>query len=93
MKKIVPVIVCWSKEKLLPNSNHYSTVSKFKDDDWSKDAWSIVIEFNEPPSKQGNPSTGEAYFLANNAPKDKLKSGEIFELYEGKIKVAIVKIL
>lgn len=78
------VIVEWkgTKEKHLPTGLQYITVSKF-DEDWLQNAWSIVLEFDQPPNIQGNPSRGFARFLMPNAPKDKLISGAVFELYEG----------
>ena len=45
---------------------------------------SIVLEFDEPPATQGNPSMARARFLAEKAPVDRLKPGHAFELYEGK---------
>jgi hypothetical protein len=31
---------------------------------WFQEAWSIVLEFDGPPSAQGNPSLAKARFLA-----------------------------
>lgn len=94
MKKTVDVLVNWiGKEGRLPMGLRYSTVSKFKEDNWDKEAWSIVLDFDETPAKQGNPSKGKARFLSDDAPHERLKEGDIFELYEGKEKIAIVKII
>ncbi|HBC71754.1 MAG TPA: hypothetical protein DCZ38_03125 [Coxiellaceae bacterium] len=94
MKEIVDVLVNWvGKQGRLPMGLKYSTVSKFKEDDWDKAAWSVVLDFDEAPAKQRNPSKAKARFLADNAPHDRLKSGEFFDLYEGKEKIAVVKIL
>jgi len=85
MKKMVNVSVNWISTKLnkLPEGLQYITVAKFKEDiNWQNESWSIEINFNEPPIKQGNPSKGIANFLVEAAPQDRLKSGEIFELYE-----------
>lgn len=95
MNKVVKVIVTWVNRKLsnLPKGLQYITVAKFKEDNWKLEAWSVVIEFEEAPTKQGNPSKGMAKFLVDNAPHERLKSGETFELYEGKEQVALVTIL
>jgi len=79
----------------LPTGKKYSTISRFTEDagTWLQDAWSIVLEFDEPPSVQGNPSIARARFLVETAPVDRLKPGHAFELYEGKKKVAMVKII
>ncbi len=97
MCMIVEVLVTWleSKAIILPDTLRYSTAAKFEEDEetWEKEAWSIVLEFTEPPAKQGNPSRGKARFLVENAPEDRLVSGKIFEMYEGMKKVAEVTIL
>ena len=79
----------------LPTGKQYATVSRFIEDAdaWLQEAWSIVLEFDEPPSVQGNPSIVRARFLAEQAPADRLKPGHAFELYEGKKKVAMVNII
>jgi hypothetical protein len=81
--------------KCLPQGKKYSTISKFEEDSqtWFKSAWSIVLEFEVPPSQQGNPSFGRARFLSPDAPIERLKVGKEFELYEGNRRTAIVKIL
>jgi len=79
----------------LPTGKKYSTIARFPEDTgmWLQEAWSIVLEFDEPPSAQGNPSMAKARFLAGKAPVDRLKSGRTFELYEGNKKVAMVEIV
>ena len=79
----------------LPTGKKYATISRFTEDAgaWLQEAWSIVLEFDEPPSVQGNPSIARARFLVEQAPVDRLKPGHAFELYEGKKKVAMVKII
>lgn len=94
MEKTVDVSINWvGKQGKLPMGLRYSTVSKFKEDDWGKEAWSMIFDFDEAPAKQGNPSKGKARFLADNAPHERLKSGKIFELYEGREKIALVKVI
>jgi hypothetical protein len=79
----------------LPTGKKYSTMARFPEDTgtWLQEAWSIVLEFDEPPSTQGNPSIAKAQFLAGKAPVGRLKPGRAFELYEGKKKVAMVEIV
>ena len=78
----------------LPRGLQYSTVSRWPgqtDEEWEREAWSIVLKFERSPWEQGNPSTGKARFLACDAP-DWLEPGRKFELYEGSRKVADVEI-
>ena len=79
----------------LPAGKRYETISRFQEDTgtWLQEAWSIVLEFDEPPATQGNPSMARARFLAEKAPVDRLKPGRAFELYEGAKKVAMVEIV
>ena len=79
----------------LPTGKRYSTVSRFQEDiaAWLQEAWSIVLEFDDPPVAQGNPSMARARFLAEQAPVDRLQPGRTLELYEGKKKVARVEIV
>lgn len=97
MAKIVKVLATWlgARTTLLPNTFQYFAIAKFEEDkdSWEADAWSVVLEFSEPPAKQGNPSIGTARFLVDNAPEERLINGKTFEMYEGRMKVAEVKIL
>ncbi|ETW94370.1 hypothetical protein [Candidatus Entotheonella palauensis] len=79
----------------LPAGKQYATVSCFQEDaeSWPQEAWSIVLEFDEPPLKQGNPSMARARFLVDAAPVDRLKPGRAFDLYEGVKRVATVEII
>jgi len=79
----------------LPTGKKYATTSRFTEDTgaWWQEAWSIVLEFDEPPAAQGTPSMARARFLAEKAPVDRLQPGRAFELYEGKKKVALVEIV
>ena len=80
---------------LLPAGKRYSTISRFTEDadTWLQEAWSIVLEFDEPPVDPGKPSMAKARFLVERAPVDRLTPGCAFDLYEGKTKVAIVEII
>ena len=66
----------------LPAGKQYATVSRFQEDTdaWLQEAWSIVLEFDEPPVKQGNPSMARARFLVEPAPSERLTPGSSFEL-------------
>jgi hypothetical protein len=79
----------------LPTGKRYATIARFPEDTgtWLQEAWSIVLEFDDPPAAQGNPSMAKARFLAGQAPVDRLKPGRAFGLYEGKKKVAMVEIV
>lgn len=93
--KQLPAVIKWQefKQNKLPTSNKYCTVAKFEDDtNWQDEAWSIVVDFNTPPSEQGMECKGFVSFLSPLGPIEKLKSGIKFELYEGKELSAIVEI-
>lgn len=101
MSKSHRVTVNWipSQEggrKSLPSGKQYITTCRFQqdtDDTWYQEAWSMVLEFDTPPTQQGYSCIGKAHFLANNAPNNRLQPGSRFELYEGKRKVAKVEVL
>lgn len=98
--KAVLVQVHWiSREEggrsSLPAGHQYSTVSRFEEDTdtWLQKAWSVVLDFDRPPLEQGNPSVARAKFLSDSAPIERLMPGRTFELYEGRKKVAVVRII
>jgi hypothetical protein len=88
------VTVEWKEKKLprLPAGLIYITVAKFPDVNWTKEAWSIVLNFDVPPIQQGNPCKATMSFLVKEAPYEKLTKDSKFELYEGKNLVATVRI-
>lgn len=95
----VPAKVIWLSaseggRSALPESRRYVTISRFADDgpNWPDGAWSVVIDFENAPSEQGSPSVGEASFLMENAPHERLHPGQRFELYEGLKRVAVVEL-
>jgi hypothetical protein len=81
--------------KVLPAGKQYTTVSCCQEDaeSYLQEGWSIVLEFDEPPVKQGNPSMARARFLVDAAPIDRLQPGRAFDLYEGVKRVATVEIM
>jgi len=97
----VPVEVFWipaaaGGRSRLPDSSVYSTVSRWPDqtdEEWSRAAWSVVLECDPPPAKQGNPTLGKARFLADGCPADLLSPGRVFGMYEGRRKVADVRVV
>ncbi len=77
-----------------PHSTRYITISRFPEDGpgWPDGAWSIVVEFDEPPSTSKSPSYGTVRFLMNTAPHERLYPGAEFTLYEGLSRVARVAV-
>jgi hypothetical protein len=72
-----------------PSGPTYSAVARFHEteEQWLKDAWSVVAEFNNPPD-----STWSHFVtvccLSDAAPANLLANGRVFTLYEGQRKVA-----
>lgn len=58
------------------------------------DGWSLVCEFDRPPSVQGNPTAGRIMFAVAEAPHAELKAGARLKLFERATgKYAIVEVL
>jgi hypothetical protein len=97
MNTPVKVRVVWCPEKMnhLPSSLSYSTVAKFSEDaaHWPDTAWSIVLDFPAPEVPHFKTFECMARFLVPSAPWEKLKTGCLFELYEGFKKTADVTVL
>ncbi|WP_068089096.1 hypothetical protein [Polycladidibacter stylochi] len=95
MGTLVHVKVAWEPCKQEPPiSGKYITPAHFlnPDDKWPDEAWSVVLEFHKQEGAF-NYHRGTARFLVQNAPSDWLKSGSIFEMFEGKKKTAKVTVL
>lgn len=96
MRVPVKVNVVWADEKLahLPTSTSYATVAKFAEDAeaWPTEGWSIVLEFL-PENARVRSFEATARFLMPSAPWERLKTGCIFELYEGVRKTATVTVI
>lgn len=99
MSKVMKAEISWVPPELggrakPPIGARYVTVSRFDQDEeqWLKDAWSLVLEKNEP-SENPRVTIADVHFLAPNAPVHLLQEGAVFELYEGRRRVAIGKIL
>ncbi len=91
MNKIVKARICWVPEgrESPPTGPRYSTVARFKEDenDWLKQAWSLVLEFHSPPD-ESLCVIADVRFLVEDAPVHLLRRGSVFELFEGRKLVA-----
>lgn len=96
MNSPVKVNVVWADEKTarLPSDSSYATVAKFAEDadTWPSEGWSVVLDFS-PGRAQARSFEATARFLMPNAPWGRLKSGCVFELYEGNRRTATVTVL
>ena len=81
----------------LPTGTRYAAPSRWYPEDGStwppSDVWSVYIDFEIPPSSQGNPSIGTVQFPSSEAPHGRLQVGRSFDLYEGSRKVASVELI
>jgi hypothetical protein len=79
----------------LPTGERYVTVARFPEDGerWHEEAWSVVVEASPSPAEQGNPTVGDARFLVDDAPLERLRPGRSFDLYEGARRVATVDLI
>jgi hypothetical protein len=70
-----------------PEGPRYVTVARFETStaDWQRDAWSLVVEFDQSPNAAGE-HTALVWFLAYDRPEtphDLLCVGNKFDLLEG----------
>jgi hypothetical protein len=92
MTRTVKIQLCWSADA---RSNHPKRAQRFslparfdhQDDDWTSDAWSLVIELTGLPDAQGY-QTADAKFLVPNAPHSWLSEGKKFVLFDGNRELA-----
>jgi hypothetical protein len=97
LSAFVPVKIRWTdaKKNRTSETGRYVTVARFREDvsSWPREAWSIIIEF--PPSTTFTEVVkGRARFLVENgSPRERLKSGAMFELLEGNVVMATVQVL
>ena len=72
-----------------PSGPRYSTVARFEQQraTWREEAWSLVIEWIEPPDASLAHSVN-VRFLVDDAPEHLLTTGNHFELMEGERIVA-----
>jgi hypothetical protein len=75
-------LIEWSAEQA---SHGLPTILKTTDPAWfapGEEAWSVVVEFAIPPSKQGSPSRAKVRFLMSEAPHSRLVVGATLHLFE-----------
>ena len=72
-----------------PLEEHFSRPARFdhQGDDWTDDAWSLVVDVKGRPNTQGE-QDGTARFLMPTAPQEWLSVGKKFTLFEGRTPVA-----
>jgi hypothetical protein len=93
MKKVIEATLQWRKpeeggRQAPPPGPRYSTVARFEcqKESWLKEAWSLVIEFIDPPDAALSHRV-RVSFLADG-PEELLQPGSAFELMEGRQSVA-----
>jgi len=89
MTTLVKSKIKWHASKIcgrqkLPAGPRYSTAARFDDDieSWPNQAWSVVLEFLEPPSFDQE-ACAHISFLMPEAPLHLLDIGSRFDLMEG----------
>jgi hypothetical protein len=77
----------------LPTGPTYSSVAKFPEDgdSWPSSAWSVVVTFDKNQNRLEH--FADIQFLSCDAPQDRLKTGNHFEIYEGFKRVARVQLI
>jgi hypothetical protein len=97
--KPVKARVCWvAKEsggrESPPPGPRYSTAARFEEekDKWPHEAWSLVLEFSGPPD-ESHCVIADVRLLNPAGPAQLLRTGSVFELYEGRQLVARGEVL
>lgn len=77
-----------------PRGQRFALPARFdhQGEDWTSNAWSVVIEVDGMPDASGYQS-GKAHFLAENPPHDWLTTGRRFTLCEGTLSIAEAEVL
>ena len=73
-----------------PLGPRYSTVARFEEqteEQWKKEAWSVVVELQGRPDESGHQVVA-IRFLSKDGPTKWLQPSSKFSLYEGETKVA-----
>ena len=72
-----------------PFGQHFSRPARFgrREDDWTGDAWSLVVDVKGRPDDRGY-QDGTVMFLMPTAPQALLSVGEKFTLFDGRLAVA-----
>ena len=91
--------ICWLKPEeggrmSPPLGPSYSTVARFRDAkiDWPAEAWSLVLDLPDPVDASLC-TIANVRFLSPEGPVALLRPGGVFELFEGRQRVAIGTIL
>ncbi len=77
--------ITWSDKRVdrgLPNSLRYIHPSWFPENE-PVSGWSLVCEFEKPPSEQGNPYIAQVRYLFDEGPHERLQPGARLVLFEG----------
>lgn len=78
--------IYWSAEqgmRGLPNRSQTVDPAWFDDAaPGREEGWSLVCEFDPPPSEQGDPTEARVRFLVPDAPHDRLRPGVRLRLFE-----------
>ncbi len=78
----VTVRVQWATWKTTRPESWYSTLAVFPEEAESP-RWSITLRFAETPADPSTIWDGSAEFLVEQAPWERLRSGAIFQMFEG----------
>ena len=92
MNRTVKILLRWlvsAPPGQSPRGRRFSRPARFENqgDDWTQNAWSLVINSEGVPDAKGEQSA-TAKFLVADAPHDWLSAGKRFTLYEGKLALA-----
>jgi hypothetical protein len=72
-----------------PRGQRFSLPARFdhQGDDWTSDAWSLVVDVEGVPDTQGH-QLGTVRFLMPDAPHEWLSEGKRFIFFEGRLALA-----
>lgn len=92
MNRTVKIMLRWlvsAPTGQSPRGQSFSRPARFENqgDDWTQNAWSLVITTEGVPDAKGQQSA-TAKFLVADGPHDWLSVGKRFTLYEGKLALA-----
>lgn len=89
----VPVLLEWKvpvvSDRGFPRGARFTVPARFshQGSDWTKNAWSLVVECKAPVSQTGA-QEAMVEFLMPSAPHEWLARGQRFDLFEGKLLLA-----